>query len=1242
MVGNSKLADLLDLPTPSVSEVIQSLLDKYENSEIYTWLGRSILLSINPKYTSAQNYSCDNVNEFTEISSCCWRKPHVFSVAEECLCQLATTGHNQSIIITGTSGSGKTEATKHILHYLAHKSSVKRRKQIAKTETHIENTILQSNPVLEALGNAQTQFNENSSRFGKYIRLIYDRNQILVGAKLQIYLLEKPRALFTPKSLHSSFHIFRWFLESLSEEDRVQFCLNDCQYPRREDYGDEESSGTCKQSINDSNWSHLLEAFSSINIKQEKLHQFYKLLTVILLLNSVHFYSSGPVVNIDLNQGSTDPPNCPPQSSDSQQSQYCDDPAGIAVLTSDDIHKIKIAGKLLGIPDGDALDHFPQQFLTRLVQAGSTSSSSSSSQRSRRMTTYKCACTVTQAREQHNCFIKSLYSSLFHFMVDSINKQLNSEDPDGPLNELGILDLFGFECLTVNSFEQYCINYANERLHQTFMRLAVTTAYEELDAEGLSDFPPPPPLPPPPFMPSSHSLSSSTPSRRVVHENTLEHKHRLDSSLALCESNILTLKDIEMNANLLEEVCLLNRVHTVNPLKLSSSSNPPLSHLDPREIDWISKIQSVFNTPNCSIHLYDNKYIRSPCTTAKKTLQSVSSLSSPRLIKRNPTSITSPSHSSALLKSYPKGDGDHFIVKHYGGVVTYSISGFVAKNLDRLPIHLLTWVKEKSFPSGCHPENLIHVIINRAVETANQGINSSSMSMPFNSSSSTPIPSSSSSASSFHAESPGKVVRSPLKQIHIHTNNNDIHGTKKLASPTNRRINTRRLNTVFGNFKSSLDQLLDVITSHNLFFIRCIRPDIPSNNVVGQPTTSPSLSPSSPCSPPSPPSIDADYVKDQLVNSGVLAALEVLRSTYFARYAYDEFISEYRIFWHLNPHPSASQLLESEFQLLNSWYLKLTQLPKSTVKRTPLKLSRETSESTIQQQQQLVFILLTLGLNLSSVKQHKKSTIVNATTNSTTTNHSNSSINSSHQIFSSFPIIYQFGRTRIHLTKCQFQHLIKLKQFMVNMKAKVIQRFFKRCLKHKLAAKRIQRWWRSALANRQLALEQYSTALTIPLCNESHNNDDDYDDECDKDSLFDDNSSDDIQSTLLSNQGIAGEQDIQEVEINRHPTSSPCFHSVLESTDLPTRREHIISRRYLPRSTSNPHHHHPNNNNSETTFYSQYNNTTTTHGSSKYGNLKKQSNLLNYLIPFCYKSHFLRFYETLESVKGLLDIIYDQ
>nr|CAH8838086.1 unnamed protein product [Trichobilharzia regenti] len=1251
MAGSSKLADLLDLSTPSVSEVIQSLLNKYENSEIYTWLGRSILLSINPKYTSAQNYSCDNVNEFTEVSSYCWRKPHVFSVAEECLCQLARTGHNQSIIITGTSGSGKTEATKHILHYLAHKSSVKRRKQIAKTETHIENTILQSNPVLEALGNAQTQFNENSSRFGKYIRLIYDRNQILVGAKLQIYLLEKPRALFTPKSLHASFHIFRWFLESLSEEDRVQFCLNDCQYPRRQDYGDAENAEACKQSINDSNWSRLLEAFSSINIKDEKLHQFYKLLTVILLLNSVHFYSSGPVVNIDLNQGSTDPQIHSPQSSDSQQSQYFDDPAGIAVLTSDDIHKIKIAGKLLGIREGDALDHFPQQFLTRLVQAGG-STSSTSSQRSRRMTTYRCACTVTQAREQHNCFIKALYSSLFHFMVDSINKQLNSEDPDGPLNELGILDLFGFECLTVNSFEQYCINYANERLHQTFMRLAVTTAYEELDAEGLSDYPPPPPPPPlpppPPHVSSSSSSSSSTLSRRIVHENTVEHKHRLDSSLALCESNILTLKDIEMNANLLEEVCLLNRVHSVNPLKLSSSSssssNPPLSHLDPREIDWINKIQTVFNAPNCSIHLYDNKYIRSPCTIAKKTLQSISSSpslsSSPRLIKRNPTLISSPSHSSSLLKNYPKADCDHFIVKHYGGLVSYSISGFVAKNLDRIPIHLLTWVKEEAFPlSAYDSENLIQVIINSAVETANQGINSSSISTPFNSSSSAPIPPlSSSSSSSLHSESPAKVVRSPLKQIHIHTNNNDIHGTKKLASPTNRRINTRRLNTVFGNFKSSLDQLLDVITSHNLFFIRCIRPDIPSENVVGQRITSPSLSPSYP---PSPPSIDADYVKDQLVNSGVLAALEVLRSTYYARYAYDEFISEYRIFWQLTPNPPpASRLLESDLQLLNSWYLKLTHLPRSTVKRAPLnKLSRETSESSIQQQQQqFVLSLLTLGLNLSSVKPHKKSTIVNTTS---TTNHNNSSMYSSHQIFSTFPIIYQFGRTRIHLTKCQFQHLINLKQFMLSMKAKVIQRFFKRYLKRKLAAKRIQRWWRRVLANRQFALEQYSTALAIPLCNESHNTDggdDDDDDECDKDSLFDDNSTDDIQSTVLSSQGTAGEQEIQEAEIIGHPTSSsPCLYSVPESIDLPTRQRHIISRRYLPRSTSNRHH-YP----SETTFYSQYNNTTTMNVSSRDRHFKKQSNLLNYLIPFCYKSHFLKFYETLESVKGLLDIIYDQ
>ncbi|CAH8492913.1 unnamed protein product [Heterobilharzia americana] len=597
-------------------------------------------------------------------------------------------------------------------------------------------------------------------------------------------------------------------------------------------------------------------------------------------------------------------------------------------------------------------------------------------------------------------------------MVDEINKQLNFEDPEGPFYELGILDLFGFECLNENSFEQYCINYANERLHQTFIRIAITTAYDELEAEGLSIYP----------MINSDEDSLDN----MKHDNTMKNKQQLNCSIKLCD-NTLTLKAIEVNANLLEEVCLLNRVHNVNSSKLLSSTGS-LSQLDPREIDWISKIQSAFTTPNCSIHLYDNGCIQSPCCNAKKI-----PLSSSRVGKQL-TSTTSGCRPIAIY--------DHFLVKHYGGPVVYSVSGFVAKNLDRIPVQLLTWIKEESCLAEYDTDNLIYLVLCNAMDTANQmGV----------------------TTTSYQSETPVKI-RSALQQINNHIDNsprtpmcNSLvvnNASENSISPTNRRINTRRLNTVFGNFKSSLDHLLDVLNCHNLFFIRCIRPDSPSRN----------------CHQSINCLIDSDYVKDQLVNSGLLAALEVLRSTYYAKFTYEEFISEYRVFWHLNPYPPTDQLLESEFCLLNSWYLKLIQLPRSTSKRTPLTLRRQTSESTIQQQQQFVLILLMLGLNLSSISS-KTIPIDNNL-------YSIENDENPNPIYSAFPIIYQFGRTRIHLTKSQYQHLTKLRYFMLNRNAKVIQLFFKRCLRHK-AAKRIQHWWRKLLANRELMVDKSNPVCTV-------------------------------------------------------------------------------------------------------------------------------------------------------------------
>ncbi|KAA3677073.1 uncharacterized protein DEA37_0003119 [Paragonimus westermani] len=139
--------------------------------------------------------------------------PHIYGLAEQCLRYMRETGSHQSIIISGLSGSGKTETAKHSLKYLVRESVRKRHRQTdnpgAGFENELGHILLQSNPILEAFGNAQTIRNNNSSRFGKFMTLFYSTEQVITGATVKVYLLEKPRTLFNDSTICSSFHVFR-------------------------------------------------------------------------------------------------------------------------------------------------------------------------------------------------------------------------------------------------------------------------------------------------------------------------------------------------------------------------------------------------------------------------------------------------------------------------------------------------------------------------------------------------------------------------------------------------------------------------------------------------------------------------------------------------------------------------------------------------------------------------------------------------------------------------------------------------------------------------------------------------------------------------------------------------------------------------------------------------------------------------------------------------------------------------
>ncbi|KAF7259630.1 hypothetical protein EG68_03119 [Paragonimus skrjabini miyazakii] len=534
--------DLLCLHTSEDSVVISSLLQRYELNQIYTWLGNNILISLNPNRDIPELYS------ETKHDSICRNpnlrcSPHIYALAEQCLRLMRETGSHQSIIISGLSGSGKTETAKHTLKYLVRESARKRHRQTdvldARFENELEHILLQSNPILEAFGNAQTIRNNNSSRFGKFMTLFYNMEQVIMGATVKVYLLEKPRTLFDDSTICSSFHVFRLFLTSLSKEEAKALGLERlvCDFQKKAERLSSEDQRA---------WFSVLQSLMSMDYSSTDIEQLRKVLASLLLLNTTRFVPASPLKITATSSKHGSP------SGSKENGHFVDNISATAAIHPDDIEQVLFASRLLGLSDGDEPEQFAHQLIIRRIQAGAGSNAF----RSRRLTEYAITCNISQAKEQRDCLVKALYNSLFEHLVHTINKRLGSPAGDTRSTELSILDLFGFEQLAQNGFEQYCINYANERLHQNFMRIAVTSIYDDLASEGLAS-----------------SVKQQSAANILI-------------SLQTCDNSSI-LSAMKTCASLLDEVCLLNRLHDNSTKHTLVSSGC----LDQREVDWLRRLQ---------------------------------------------------------------------------------------------------------------------------------------------------------------------------------------------------------------------------------------------------------------------------------------------------------------------------------------------------------------------------------------------------------------------------------------------------------------------------------------------------------------------------------------------------------------------------------------------------------------------------------------------------------------------------
>ncbi|KAH7479029.1 Myosin-10 [Phytophthora ramorum] len=397
--------------------ILFNLKQRFAASKPYTYTN-DIVIALNP-YKWIENLYGDHLHEEYLRKPRDSLSPHVYSTSTAAYKHMKTNEMNQSILVSGESGAGKTETTKIVMNHLASVAGGRKDKTIAK--------VIDVNPLLESFGNAKTTRNDNSSRFGKFTQLQFDNRGKLIGAKCETYLLEKSRVVSIAEG-ERNYHIFYQLLAGLSSRELKDFGLDpDCKYQYAGSLAEMQIPG-----LDDSKWfAGTQKSLSIIGLDARAQKTLFKLLAGVLLLGEVTFDKSGE-------EGSS-------ISSGSALSQVA---------------------KMFGLPT------------TRIEEALCN----------RTVITRNDSVTVplapVEAAENRDALAKTIYSKMFDWMVVKINAAI-STDESRISGQIGVLDIFGFEDFVHNGFEQFCINYANEKLQQKFTTDVFKTVEDEYIREGL-------------------------------------------------------------------------------------------------------------------------------------------------------------------------------------------------------------------------------------------------------------------------------------------------------------------------------------------------------------------------------------------------------------------------------------------------------------------------------------------------------------------------------------------------------------------------------------------------------------------------------------------------------------------------------------------------------------------------------------------------------------------------------------
>uniref|UniRef100_A0A7N4V6M3 Myosin XVA n=1 Tax=Sarcophilus harrisii TaxID=9305 RepID=A0A7N4V6M3_SARHA len=409
--------DMTQLEDLQESAVLSNLKTRFERNLIYTYIG-SILVSVNP-YRMFNIYGMEQVLQY-KGRALGENPPHLFATANLAYTKMLDAKHNQCIIISGESGSGKTEATKLILRYLA---TMNQKRDIMQ-----QVRILEATPLLEAFGNAKTVRNDNSSRFGKFIEIFLESG-LICGAITSQYLLEKSRIVFQAKN-ERNYHIFYEMLAGLPAQLKQTFSLQEA-----ETYYYLNQGGNCEilGKSDEADFQRLLSAMEVLNFSIEDQDSIFRILSSILHLGNVYF------------------------------EKYETDAQEVASVVS--AREIQVVAELLQIsPEG------LQKAITFKVTE------------TMREKIYTPLTVESAVDARYDAIAKILYSMLFGWLIDRINTLVY---PQNDALSIAILDIYGFEDLSFNSFEQLCINYANEYLQYFFNKIVFQEEQDEYIREQI-------------------------------------------------------------------------------------------------------------------------------------------------------------------------------------------------------------------------------------------------------------------------------------------------------------------------------------------------------------------------------------------------------------------------------------------------------------------------------------------------------------------------------------------------------------------------------------------------------------------------------------------------------------------------------------------------------------------------------------------------------------------------------------